>query len=293
MSLPAAARIAYARLQVSDLARSLTFYRDLMGLQVLEITADRAALSANGAAPALLELNAVADAQPKPRRSTGLYHVAIRLPNRAALAKLFYRLAWHEVPFDGFSDHKVSEALYLPDPDGNGLELYRDRPRSEWHYDGTQVAMGTEPLDYQKLLREGEHPIESWTGIDPATDIGHVHLHVGDLGRAEVFYADVLGMDVMVRGYPGALFVAAGGYHHHIGLNTWAGVNAPPPPANAVGLRAFGIHIPQHNDWDAVVARLRAAGVAVEERADNDWHIASAYDGEGSMVEVVTAASRQ
>jgi catechol 2,3-dioxygenase len=291
MSLPADTRIAYVRLQVSDLAQSLAFYRDALGLQALDVGADRATLSANGQAPYILELNAVANAQPKPQRSTGLYHVAIRLPDRPALAKVFFRLVTLQVPFQGFSDHKVSEALYLPDPDGNGLELYRDRPRSQWQFDGSQVAMGTEPLDAEQLLIEGQHHPDEWTGIDPATDIGHVHLHVGDLGRAERFYADALGMDVMVRGYPRALFVAAGGYHHHIGLNTWAGINAPPPPPNAVGLRAFGVHVPQAADWEATVARLRDATIAVEERNEDGWRVASAYDGEGSRVEVVTRAT--
>jgi catechol 2,3-dioxygenase len=286
MSLPPDTHIAYARLQVRDLDRALAFYRDALGLRVIDQTADSARLSATGSTPFLIELIAVPNAIAKPPRSSGLYHVAIRLPDRTSLARTFYRLVSLGVPFQGFADHQVSEALYLPDPDGNGLELYRDRPRDEWRLDGAQVTMGSDPLDVEALLAEGAGG--TGDGIDARTDIGHVHLHVGDLARAEAFYVAALGMDVMQRGYPGALFVAAGGYHHHLGLNIWAGRNAPPPPANAVGLRAYGIHIPSASDWQAAVERLRASGAAVSEDDDGGWRSARAHDGEGNTVEVVT-----
>ncbi|MDX2137298.1 MAG: VOC family protein [Chloroflexota bacterium] len=286
MPLPPDTHIAYARLQVRDLDRALAFYRDALGLRAIDRTGDTARLSATGTAPFLIELIAVPNAIAKPSRSTGLYHVAIRLPDRATLAHTFYRLVSLGVPFQGFADHLVSEALYLPDPDGNGLELYHDRPRDQWRFDGAQVAMSSDPLDVETLLAEGASG--KWDGIDTRTDIGHVHLHVGDLARAEAFYVDALGMDVMQRSYPGALFVAAGGYHHHLGLNIWAGRNVPSPPANAVGLRAYGIHIPAAADWQAAVERLRASGTAVSESSDGGWRIALAHDGQGNAVEVVT-----
>jgi catechol 2,3-dioxygenase len=285
MTLPTDTHIAYIRLQVRDLNRALAFYRDALGLRLIDSTADSARLSASGAAPFLIELISIPDAVAKPARSTGLYHVAIRLPDRLSLARTFYRLVSLGVPFQGFADHQVSEALYLPDPDGNGVELCRDRPRDEWRYDGAQVAMGSDPLDVEALLAEGAGG--RWDGIDPRTDIGHVHLHVGDLAVAEAFYVGALGMDVMQRSYPGALFVAAGGYHHHLGLNIWAGRNAPPPPANAVGLRAYGIHIPSSGDWQAAVARLRASGASIDEQHADDWRTARTHDGQGNTVEVV------
>jgi catechol 2,3-dioxygenase len=264
MSLPPDTHIAYVRLVVRDMKRALAFYHDALGLRLLSGNTQQSLLAADSAGSLLIELIANADAIPQPRRSAGLYHVAIRLPNRAALARTVYRLVSLGVRFQGASDHQVSEAVYLADPDGNGLELYRDRPRGEWRMDGAQVTMGSDPLDTEALLREGAHDYGAWTGIDPATDIGHVHLHVSNLARAEAFYCGALGFDVMQRNYPGALFVAAGGYHHHLGLNTWAGEGVPPPPDNAVGLRAFGIRIPDAGGWSAALERLRAGGATVE-----------------------------
>jgi catechol 2,3-dioxygenase len=281
--LPADAHIAHAHFIVRDLARALAFYRDAMGFHVIDEDETSARLSANGTAPHHIELTALPNAIAQPQRSTGLYHVAIRLPNRAALARVFYRLAALNWEFQGFSDHQVSEAIYLADVDGNGLELYRDRPRDEWRMDGDQVQMGSERLDAEKLLMEGAHAFEAWQGIDPATDIGHVHLHVSNLAAAEAFYCTALGMSVMQRGYPGALFVAAGGYHHHVGLNTWAGEGAPPPPAHAVGLRSFGVRIPDQAAWQAAIERLQAAGYAVE---IHDTH-ASVRSNDGLLVELV------
>lgn len=288
MSLPPDTQIAHVRLIVREMQRALAFYRDALGLRLLSGGEGSALLGANTSAPWLIELIALPGAVAKPRRSAGLYHVAIRLPSRAALARLFYRLVALGVPFQGASDHLVSEALYLADPDGNGIELYRDRPRTEWRMDGAQVAMSSDPLDAEALLREGEHEDSTWIGIDPATDIGHVHLHVGSLARAEAFYCGALGFDVMQRSYPGALFVAAGGYHHHIGLNTWAGEGAPPPPDNAVGMRAFAFRVSELGAWNAVIDRLRAAGITVA--IETDGRTAVARSSDEMTVEIVYTA---
>ncbi len=264
--LPAETAIGYAHLQVSDLARSLEFYSVLLGFRELERENKTVTLSADSRTPHL-RLTEIAGARPKPRGTTGLYHVAIRLPSRLELARVFQRFVAHRYPFQGFSDHAVSEALYLADPDGNGLELYRDRPRDRWQHQGKQVVMVTEPLDTDKLLADADD--EPWVGIHPGTDIGHVHLHVSDLGKAEAFYSGLLGLDVMGdwRAY-GALFLAAGGYHHHLGTNVWAGKGAPPPPPNAVGLRAFSLRIPGQAALEQVVSRLQSAGVVVEQQDD-------------------------
>lgn len=276
--------IGQAHLRAADLTRSLEFYGDLLGLRRAPDGAapeGTALLSPTGEAPYILALTELADALPKPPRSVGLYHVAIRLPDRAALARVFRRLVMHNVPFHGFSDHGVSEALYLADPDGNGLELYRDRPRQNWPMDGAQVDMVTKPLDVELLLSEGQADPEPWNGIATGTDIGHVHLHISDLGQAEWFYVELLGMRVTQRNYPGALFVADGGYHHHIGLNTWAG--RAQPPSNAVGLEAFRVHIPGRAQWEAVISRMHRAGVDVATLGD---HIARVHDADHNAVEL-------
>jgi catechol 2,3-dioxygenase len=182
----------------------------------------------------------VPHAIPKPRRSAGLFHFAILVPSRAALGRSLRRLADRQWPLSGASDHLVSEALYLDDPDGLGIEIYRDRPRERWQIMNGQVMMATDPLDLQSV--HDEPGAEStWTGLERGTTIGHVHLHVPHLDAAEAFYCGRVGFEPTLRGYPGALFVAAGGYHHHLGLNTWTGIGAPPPPEHAVGLRAFTI----------------------------------------------------
>jgi catechol 2,3-dioxygenase len=235
MSLPVDAHIGSVSLTVRNLEQSTSFYRDVLGFES----------TPEGLRPpggrVLIELHEQPDAILKPRRSTGLYHFAILVPSRAALGRSLRRLAETRWPISGAADHLVSEAIYLSDPDGLGIEIYRDRPRDTWRSSATgELAMATDPLDLQAVHDEpgADAP---WIGLEPATVMGHVHLHVPHLDTAETFYCGRVGFEPVVRGYPGALFVAAGGYHHHLGLNTWAGVGAPPPPANAVGLRSFTI----------------------------------------------------
>jgi catechol 2,3-dioxygenase len=235
MPLPADAHIGQVRLTVRNLEQSINFYRDVLGF---ESTPE--GLRPRGGR-VLIELHENRDAVAKPRRSAGLFHFAILVPSRAALGRSLRRLAEKQWPISGAADHLVSEAIYLNDPDGLGIEIYRDRPRESWRHsaDG-ELAMATDPLDLQSVIEEpgADTP---WTGLEAGTVMGHVHLHVPHLETAEAFYCQTIGFEPVVRGYPGALFVAAGGYHHHLGLNTWMGVGAPPPPANAVGLRAFTI----------------------------------------------------
>jgi catechol 2,3-dioxygenase len=237
------AHIGHVSLTVSDLDRSLSFYRDALGFAELSRQGETAVLGPAGGR-ALLELNENRNAVPKPRRSTGLFHFAILVPSRAALGRSLRRLSDQRWPLSGASDHLVSEALYLNDPDGLGIEIYRDRPRGEWPVVNGQLMMATDPLDLQSVIDEpgAEAP---WAGLDAGTVIGHVHLHVPHLDSAEAFYCGRIGFEPTVRGYPGALFVSAGGYHHHLGMNTWMGLGAPPPPENAVGLRAFTIESAQ------------------------------------------------
>ena len=238
MPLPGNAHIGQVSLTVTNLDRSIAFYRDVLGLRESTRAEGISQLGADGRT--LVELHEKPGAIPKPRRSTGLYHFAILVPSRAALGRSLRRLADRRWPLTGAADHLVSEALYLDDPDGLGIEIYRDRPREDWPVRNGQLQMATDPLDLQGVHDEPGADT-AWTGIDDGTVIGHVHLHVAHLDAAEAFYCGRIGFEPMVRGYPGALFVAAGGYHHHLGLNTWTGIGAPPPPEHAVGLRSFTI----------------------------------------------------
>lgn len=271
--LPDTTRIGAVRLRVSELERSLAFYRDLLGLRLIETTEGAADLSATGERPALLKLREAPGVRPKPRRTAGLYHFAILLPERRELARMLLRLSDARWPLQGASDHAVSEAIYLADPDGSGIELYADRPREAWPRRAGELAMTTEPLDVHGLLAglgDGPGP---WTGIDPETTIGHIHLHVSDLQAAEAFYHGLLGLDVVVRGYPGALFLSAGGYHHHLGLNTWAGREAPPAPQDAAGLIDFELVVPEAAALERVLDRLREGGLDPV-RAEEGWWVA-------------------
>ena len=250
------------RLTVSDLERSRAFYERAIGLQANELDDGTLGLGVTGE-PAVIELRGDSRAPRLNRRATGLYHLAILVPTRRDLAFALARLGHTHWPLDGASDHLVSEALYLSDPDGNGIEIYRDRPRSEWRRVGDQLQMSTLPLDLDSLLGELRGATELQVRAPAGTRIGHVHLQVSDLAPAEAFYHGLLGFDVMVRGYPGALFVSAGGYHHHIGLNTWHSAGAAAPPAGSVGLRSFTIELPDQRGLEHVLARIEAAGSPV------------------------------
>jgi catechol 2,3-dioxygenase len=258
--------IAAVRLTVSDLDRSRSFYERAIGLEARELDDGGLALGVAGEAP-LLELHGDGAAPALDRRATGLYHLAILMPSRLDLALALARLAETRWPLDGASDHLVSEALYLSDPDGNGIEIYRDRPREQWRRSGDQLAMATLPLDIDDLLGELANADDPQRLAPAGTVIGHVHLQVASVQEAEDFYHGILGFDVVVRGYPGALFVSAGGYHHHIGLNTWHSAGASPPLPGSVGLRSFDVLLPGEPELDRVLVRVRDAGIAVEQTA--------------------------
>jgi len=221
-------------LRVRDLERQLVFYRDLLGLEITRSEGIRTTLSPAGR-KFTLTLVHEPSAPLRPQPTLGLYHFALLLPERKALARVFRRLLEVRYPnFQGASDHGVSEALYLADPEGNGIELYRDRPREQWPFQGGKLAMVTKRLDLEDLLAEappqaipiGDRPHDA--PLDPETTLGHIHLHVADLDEAERFFRQ-FGMEVTQGDYPGARFLAADGYHHHVGINLWAkGRTAPP-----------------------------------------------------------------
>ncbi|HET9737770.1 MAG TPA: VOC family protein [Solirubrobacteraceae bacterium] len=227
--------IGRVRLRVADLERARSYYERVVGLQAVD--------GGLGADRGLVELIADPDAPPAPPGTTGLFHLAILVPDRPSLARAVQRVLAAGERFTGASDHFVSEALYLRDPEGNGIEIYRDRPRSEWEYEPSgEVRMGTVPLDVDAVM--AELPDGADSGMPDGTVVGHVHLHVADLAASEAFYAGELGLAVTTRGYPGALFLSHEGYHHHVGVNTWQGEGAPPPPPGSRGLEDFEIVLP-------------------------------------------------
>jgi len=260
--------IGTVKLTVSDVDQARSFYEGALGLQTSELAGGELALAAAGGRP-LIELRGDSLAPALDRRATGLYHLAILLPARRDLAVALARLARARWPLDGASDHLVSEALYLSDPDGNGIEIYRDRPREQWPRAGDQLEMATLPLDLRDLLAELDDDGDLQPLAPAGTRIGHVHLQVADLEDAEAFYSGLLGFDVTVRGYPGALFVSAGGYHHHIGLNTWHSRGSSSPLPGAVGLRSFEVELPDHDSLASVIERIRSAGVDAEATSED------------------------
>jgi catechol 2,3-dioxygenase len=265
--MPATLQLGQVSLQVADLDRSLDYYQRVLGLRVLRRTESEATLAAHGDDTPLVRLRERPGAQPVPRQGLlGLYHFAILLPDRAALGRFVAHLA-QIAERAGASDHLVSEALYLRDPDGLGIEVYTDRPRSAWRTDRGQIVMATEPLDLAAVVAAGRG--EPWAGMPAGTRMGHVHLHVGDIEEASRFYHEALGLDRMVWSYPGALFLAAGGYHHHLGLNTWAGPGARPASDQDARLLEWRIALPAAQAARAR-ASLEAAGHAVT-AADGGW----------------------
>jgi catechol 2,3-dioxygenase len=254
-------------LTVRDLERMRAFYERVLGLQVLDGAGQSALLGVPDRPLVILVEDRAAP--PRPPRSTGLFHLAILVPDRAELARALQRTIEARWPLQGASDHLVSEALYLGDPEGNGIEIYRDRPTSEWLRDGDEIRMATLPLDLDEVLAEldgGRGPLGPLPG---STRMGHVHLNVADLALGEAFYAGLLGLDVTARGYPGALFLSAGGYHHHVGLNTWRGPGAPSPPPGALGLEHYDLVVPDAAALEDIVERLR----------EGDAQVTSADDG--------------
>lgn len=258
--LPEASHVGGLTLQVSDLPRSLAFYRDLLGFRLLDAAGDRARLGVPGGETPLVTLRAVPGTTPAGRRGAfGLFHFAILVPDRASLGRFVAHLAANGLRA-GMSDHLVSEAIYLADPDGLGIEVYADRPRATWHYEGGQLAMATEPLDVRDLVQAAG--ATAWSGMPAGTTMGHMHLHVGDLGVADQFYRHGLGFDLTTWGYPGALFFSAGGYHHHLGTNTWAPGPAPSP--DQAQLVEWTLVVPTAQDAAAIGTRMAAAGSTVD-----------------------------
>lgn len=252
-------------LKVTNLQTSLRFYQDILGFQVLHQSKHEVSLSADGNQTSV-QLHAPEGLQKKELRRTGLYHFAILLPTRNDLAKIIRHFIKVNYPLQGASDHDVSEALYLADPDGNGIEIYADRPKTSWDWRGEEVVMGTNALDVQSIMSEWDG--NEWNGMPNETIMGHIHLHVNNIEEAKTFYCEGLGFEVVTHYGNQALFISTGKYHHHIGLNIWNGTMAVAPSANSVGMAFYTLVFPK-NKLEQAVERLQAMNIEVERQADS------------------------
>lgn len=251
-------RIGRVQLRVRDPETMAGFYQRVLGLAELDRAADRIVLGRGDMA--LLELLVDPAASPRNPRDAGLFHTAFLLPSRADLARWLAHATRLGVPLQGASDHIVSEAIYLADPEGNGIEVYADRPVAQWRDAAGQVRMATDPLDRADLLaaRTGE-----WAGFPEGGSIGHVHLQVGDTDAADIFYRDILGFDISCR-YPGASFYGSGGYHHHLAGNVWKSRGAAVRPEGTGGLDLVEIVVRDPAARDAILARADGAGIPID-----------------------------
>ncbi|SIQ68236.1 VOC family protein [Halanaerobium kushneri] len=253
-------------LKVRDLNKSLDFYQKILGFDVLEKTANKVLLTADGSTP-IITLTSYANIIKKLPKRKGLYHFAILLPERFQLGLFIKNLRENNYEITGGTDHGVSEAIYLKDPDDNGIEVYSDLDSSEWNRKNGQIEMITDPLDYEDILDEAGDRV--WDGIPKKAKIGHIHLHVGNLEKAEEFYVQGLGFNLIQKMGRSALFLSTGGYHHHIGLNTWNGVGADPQPENAAGMSYYIIKFPDQKTINESIENLKKLGYKIIEK-END-----------------------
>ncbi len=266
-SIHPGAGVGAVTLKVAELKRSLAFYTSVIGLGTIQQGAGFAVLGV-GNRPIVI-LAEVPGAQPQPAHTTGLYHSAILFPDRRSLARKIAQIIDLRIS-PGYADHRVSEAFYLSDPDGNGLELYRDRPPQEWTWEGGYVRMASDPINFDNFFGEiqAEDVAKASPAVPAGTRLGHMHLRVADIPQAEKFYHGALGFNITAR-WPGALFVSAGGYHHHIGLNTWQSRDGRPPMEPSAGLREFSITLPDQAELERLVTQIQSTGLAVDQESDS------------------------
>ncbi len=273
MKIPDNIKIESINLSVKNLDEALDFYTRQIGFIIIDRTGNETYVSANGKEPFLIGLHENPKWKYPAKNSTGLFHAAIRFPNRKELAKVFLRLFENKAKFQGFSDHIVSEAVYLADPDGNGIELYVDKPKDKWNWRLGQVEMDTLPLNLKVLTNELKDEDLKNDAIHPDTQIGHIHLKVSNLLKAEKFYSHFLGFSVTNSAYSGALFLSAGGYHHHIGVNVWSSKNGSPPAESSLGLMDFTIRISDGNYMNSISEKAKSSGIENGKTADGRFFL--------------------
>lgn len=271
--------VGHVNIKVENLERSLQYYQEVIGFDILEKTAQAAKLTTDGKT-SILSLEQPENVIPKQGRTTGLYHFALLLPEKKDLANIVVHLSEKGIRF-GSSDHLVSEALYLHDPDGNEIEIYIDRDPSEWSWTKDEVAMAVDPLDFDRLLKNRVQG-ETWEGLPKDTLMGHIHLHVAELQKTEEFYVKGLGFDVVNRFGGQALFMSTGKYHHHIGVNTWNGVGAPKPLEMSVGMESYTLILPNQEAIKETVENLERIGASVTDEKDRTF----TYDPSGNKIEL-------
>lgn len=253
--------VSHVHLKVLDIERSLRFYQDVLGFKIYEKSPRAAKLTTDGTT-VLLSIEQPQEVTPTSHRTTGLYHLALLLPNRSDLGRVIKHLLKQGYPLQGAADHLVSEALYLADPDGNGIEIYSDRDPSKWIWRNDEVVMPSDPLEADELLEAASE--STWDGLPSGTLLGHIHLHVNDMSKNLDFYVEGLGFEVVSRYGEQASFISDGKYHHHIALNTWNGVGAPPAMKESVGLKFYTINFSSKEKRDRIVSRLQAIGAMVD-----------------------------
>jgi len=263
-------------IKVLDLERSIQFYTDFIGLSILEKNKTSVVLTADGKIP-LLRIIQPAEVTPKQKRTTGLYHFAILLPSREALSSFLNHLISVRYPF-GSADHIVSEAIYIDDPDGNGIEIYYDRYADDWKWHVDQVEMATLPLKMDELIGVSQ---KKWTKVPKETMMGHIHLHVKDLDETVKFYTEGLGYNIVAE-YPGAVFLSTGGYHHHIGMSIWNGAGAVKPSDNSVGMDNYVIDFADDNARNEAIQRLQKLSAETTVVKVEDNYVV--YDPSGNKI---------
>jgi catechol 2,3-dioxygenase len=284
MKIPDNTKIQSIDLRVSDLKAPLNFYSNLIGIKEIERSNDTSFLSADGKYPYLIKLTEDKTAGIRMKGTTGLFHLALRFPNRKELARVFLRLFNNKIKFQGFSDHLVSEAIYLADPDGNGVELYADKPKETWEWKVGEVQMDTLPLDLSTITNELDDR-DVWNGIHPETDLGHVHLNVSDLFQSEKIYNHLIGLNVTNYSYPGATFFSAGGYHHHVGANTWMTRKGIAPKEKSLGMISFTIKIPDRDYINQIKENLKDTGLEIISEEGNSL---SLKDYDGNLIKIIS-----
>lgn len=272
-------RLEGVHLIVSDLDKISAFYQQVIGFDILTEEQSKVTLTADGHTP-LLVLEEVEDTVERPIGTTGLYHLAILMPDHASLGTMLLHLSETKYPMQGAANHQYSDALYLADPDGNGVEIYADLPPTSWERDkdGGYVG-GTNPIDFEKLVEEAS---PSWMGLPEDTRVGHMHLQASELEITEQFYVDGLGFDITTKGN-GSLFLSKDSYHHHIALNTWAGTDLPSPPSNSRGLKKFTIIFTQE-ELDEAKLQLKRLEFPFDEKEDS----IIVQDPSGNTLHIVT-----